>query len=761
MSGARFVFFIAAFVAVMAAVTAGEPLAFRAHIINAESEFCAAAAMDVNADGQLDIVSGGWWYAAPNWDKHKLRDVERIGTRFDDYSNLPLDVDQDGDLDLVSVNYRSKSIYWVRNPGAESTTWERLPIDAPGPSETGRLVDVDGDGTLDILPNGTTFAAWYSLNGAAAKDTEPRWVKHDLPSELAGHGLGAGDINGDGRLDLVSATGWAEAPHEPKSQRWSWHGEFHLARDCSIPILVLDVDQDGDSDLVWGRGHNVGLYWTEQRGDSATATTLSDGNESVLDASLSTMRGKVKWLTHGIDTSWSCAHAPLVGDLDGDGQIELVVGKRYQGHEGKDPGENEPLCVFSYQFNPQMRTWQQRTVSRHPRCGLDLDPKCVDIDADGDLDVLAPARSGLVLLENLRLPASATIDPKALAAYESSLPERIQHQDFTTMLVPQGNSFAEQPIASALDIGTRRHQIQRQMEAVMGPLPQSERRVPLDVEIESIDTADKYTRIKLTYVPEADDRVPAYLLIPHELKSQAPAMLCLHPTHFELGKSQLLGLGGKPSRFYAHELAERGMVCLVPDYPGFGEYKYDFLTQGSGYASGSMKAIWNNIRALDLLESLPCVKPDAIGCIGHSLGGHNALFTAAFDVRVRAVVSSCGFNAFEDYYGGNLKGWTSDRYMPRIASRYGSDPKRMPFDFPEVLLAIAPRPIFVNAPIDDANFAVTGVRKCEAAIAPVYTLLGKNDDSLSFNYPDAEHDFPDEVRATAYDWLEKQLGKAP
>src|SRR5689334_18643993 len=85
---------------------AAEPLKFHAHVINADSEFCSAAAIDVDNDGHLDIVSGGWWYRAPGWERTKLRDVERIGTRFDDYSNLPLDVDNDGDIDLISVNYR-------------------------------------------------------------------------------------------------------------------------------------------------------------------------------------------------------------------------------------------------------------------------------------------------------------------------------------------------------------------------------------------------------------------------------------------------------------------------------------------------------------------------------------------------------------------------------------------------------------------------------------------------------------------------------
>ena len=771
--GRTSVSFVGAFIYLVCAVwiwldsssicSAEEQLKFRARVLNVDSEFCAAAAIDVDSDGRLDVVSGGWWYAARDWQRHKLRDVERIGTRFDDYSNLPLDVDGDGDLDLVSVNYRSKSIYWVRNPGRTDALWQRVMIDSPGASETGRLVDLNGDGLLDIVPNGTSFAAWYSLSRGSKATSEPSWQKHELPKELAGHGIGTGDINADGRIDCVSPNGWAEAPVDPTRDRWLWHPEFQLARDCSVPILCHDVDGDGDTDLIWGRGHNVGLYWTEQRRASrdsaATAPASTAAASHVADLTMTALLGTGDWVTHAIDTSWSCAHAPMLADLDGDKAVELVVGKRFQGHEGKDPGENEPLAVFSYQFDKSSHSWRQRAISRHQLCGLDLDPKCVDIDADGDIDILAPARSGLVLLENLKNVSQSAIDaedPKQLAAYEPPLPPSIKHQDFTTF-APSANDPQPKPISTALDMGARRRQIQRQMEVVMGPLPSSERRVPLDVKIESMEAVDKYTRIKLTYVPEPGDRVPAWLLVPHNLKRPAPGMLCLHPTHFELGKDQLLGLGGKVSRFYAHELAERGMVCLVPDYPGFGAYKYDFAVQGGHYVSGTMKAIWNNVRGLDLLESLPCVERDAIGCLGHSLGGHNSLYTAAFDVRIRAVMSSCGFNAFEDYYGGNLKGWTSDRYMPRIQTQYNNDPKRMPFDFPEVLAAIAPRPLFVNAPLKDANFAVAGVRKCQTAVEPIYKLLGRAD-AVTFVYPDAEHDFPDEVREQTYAWFDQRLG---
>ncbi|MCA9146147.1 MAG: alpha/beta fold hydrolase, partial [Planctomycetales bacterium] len=241
----------------------------------------------------------------------------------------------------------------------------------------------------------------------------------------------------------------------------------------------------------------------------------------------------------------------------------------------------------------------------------------------------------------------------------------------------------------------------------------------------------------------------------HDLKGKAAAMLCLHQTT-GIGKGEPAGLGGKPTLHYAHELAERGFVCIVPDYPSFGDYPYDFKTQGKHYASGSMKAIWNNIRAVDLLVSLPQVDSDRIGCIGHSLGGHNSLFTAAFDQRLKAVVTSCGFTAFHHYYEGKLAGWTSDRYMPRIRDLYENDPDQVPFDFYEVLAAICPRSIFINAPLHDSNFDVTGVRKVVEEVGKAYDLVSLRENVVA-KYPDSAHDFPDAVRQEAYAWLKSEL----
>jgi len=150
------------------------------------------------------------------------------------------------------------------------------------------------------------------------------------------------------------------------------------------------------------------------------------------------------------------------------------------------------------------------------------------------------------------------------------------------------------------------------------------------------------------------------------------------------------------------------------------------------------------------------VDPARIGCIGHSLGGHNALFPAAFDTRVSVVVTSCGFMSFRKYLGGNLANWSQPVYMPRIADAYGNDGARMPFDFQDVLAAIAPRAVFVNAPLKDTNFDVSGVRQCLAAVAPVYEFLGAKGQCAAV-HPDAAHSFPPECRETAYAFIDAVL----
>ncbi len=301
----------------------------------------------------------------------------------------------------------------------------------------------------------------------------------------------------------------------------------------------------------------------------------------------------------------------------------------------------------------------------------------------------------------------------------------------------------------------RRERILAAMQQVMGPLPKTPPGPPQIAVVDEV-LLPHFTRRKIEFQTGDGDAVPAYLFIPAGERRKRPAVLCLHQT-VSLGKGEPAGLGGKENLHYASELAERGFVTLAPDYPGFGDYHVDAYSMG--YASATMKGIRNHRRAVDLLVSLPEVDSQRIGVIGHSLGGHNALFLSVFDRRVAAVVTSCGFTSFHKYKGGDLTGWSHRGYMPRIASEYGKSPDRMPFDFGDVLAAIAPRPIFINAPLRDSNFDWTGLDDCVRSAQGVYSGVFHSPDAVRVVHPDSAHDFPPEVRAQAYRFLDTILGQ--
>ncbi len=326
-------------------------------------------------------------------------------------------------------------------------------------------------------------------------------------------------------------------------------------------------------------------------------------------------------------------------------------------------------------------------------------------------------------------------------------------QGGTDLLFYKNNFGKTKRVKSLKQWQKSRNQILDGMQQVMGPLPDSSKKVPLDLQIIKDTLIDGVQRLRISYAAEKNDNVPAYLLIPSDLTGTVPGILCLHQT-IEIGKEEPAGMGGSPNLDYAFELAKRGYITLAPDYPNFGEYSFN--PYQNGYLSSTMKGIWNHMAAIDLLQSLPEVDPERIGCIGHSLGGHNSLFLAAFDQRVKAVVTSCGFNSFFKYYGGDLTGWSHEGYMPRIASVYEKDPAKMPFDFTGVLATIAPRAVFINAPLRDSNFEVSGVYDCVNAAKPVYKFLKAPDKMIMLN-PDALHDFPDEVRELSYDFFDKEL----
>ncbi|NUQ64003.1 MAG: alpha/beta fold hydrolase [Pirellulales bacterium] len=351
----------------------------------------------------------------------------------------------------------------------------------------------------------------------------------------------------------------------------------------------------------------------------------------------------------------------------------------------------------------------------------------------------------------------------ARAAEPTSAPKPAQKApaaaDHSKLMVYWKESGKEHPVASPADWEIRRRQVLKGIEEAMGPLPDRSKLPPLDMRSLDEKQGEGFRRLKIDFVSEGTDRVPAYLFLPVDLKpsERRPGIMALHQTVTQ-GKEEPAGIKGSDNLDYGSELAGRGYVVLVPDYPSFGEYQYDF--NADSYVSGSMKGIFNHMRAVDLLQSRTEVDPERIGVIGHSLGGHNAMFVGAFDPRIKVIVSSCGWTPFHDYYGGKIAGWTSDRYMPSLRDVYQLNPDRVPFDFYEIVAAFAPRAFFSNSPLGDTNFDYHGIQKAEPKAREIYKLLGA-EDKLKVVYPDAPHDFPPAVRKEAYEFIDKTLAYKP
>jgi hypothetical protein len=336
---------------------------FEKVVINASSDFEAAGVGDFNSDGKLDIVSGDTWYEAPGWTPHKFREIGAWGKGPDSsgyrasFADLPIDVNNDGKLDVVSSDYASAELFWHENNDSEN--WPRHSIAKPGNAETTIFAPILGKkGPVCLLPNCGNQVVWYELR-------KNQWVEHKVGTQGAGHGVGFGDVNGDKKIDIVTASGWWEC-QDALADRWTWHPEFTCKPgDCSIDMPVYDVDGDGRSDIVFGSGHNYGLYWLRNLGGG-------------------------KWEQQTIDVSGSQFHAlTRVGD-------RIFTGKRLKAHD-HDPGAQEPLGIYSYRYDRKKKTWQKTVIDSDTQAGTGLGLVVVDLNHDRKLDIVAPGKSGLYL----------------------------------------------------------------------------------------------------------------------------------------------------------------------------------------------------------------------------------------------------------------------------------------------------------------------------------------------------------------------------
>lgn len=347
---------------------------FAAHRIGAHrGEACCTG--DFNNDGKLDIVALPYLYLAPGFAPTKICEIAgEVGEDgkgyYDDFMNAPLDVNGDGWLDVVTCTWFSKKCEWLRNPGTAGGTWSRELLQENGNYESGELCDIDGDGkALEILPT-VVDTVWYEVRDGVA-------VKHVVSEKAMTWGVGCGDINGDGRPDIVRPDAWFEAPTDPRAGQWAEHPLDIANRDKSTPdtahILVHDVNGDGLADLIASAAHDYGIFWYEQarQGEDITFTR------------------------HLIDDSWSQPHSLALADLDGDGDADLIAGKRFMAHNGSDPGEFEPLGVYWYDLAQKPTpTWTKHIVSQNEGIGSGMNIAVEDLDKDGDLDIIVTGKWG-------------------------------------------------------------------------------------------------------------------------------------------------------------------------------------------------------------------------------------------------------------------------------------------------------------------------------------------------------------------------------
>jgi hypothetical protein len=365
---------------------------------------------DVNHDGKLDILAGEVWYEAPDWRMHELQPPGKYdgSTGYSKtFANFSCDVNRDGWIDSVITTMMGEPSLWYENPQNKPGHWKVHTGTRSACNETPVFADLLGNGKpvaiWGVQPEG--YVAWFSL----PQDPEKQWDMHIIAgpkapgSEPFSHGLGVGDINGDGRNDVLVRQGWWEAPQDRTQGQWTFHA-VDFGPDCA-DMVVYDIDGDGDSDVITSSAHNYGIWWFEQQPG-----------------------GQFK--QHEITKAFSQTHAVRLADINKDGIMDFVTGKRYFAHNGKDPGAFEPALLVWFEIRrPQQGKVEfvQHVIDSDSGIGTQFE--VVDMNGDGLLDIVSANKKGVHLfLQEGSKAAVSLFDGKTLDGWEGS-PEYFRVED--------------------------------------------------------------------------------------------------------------------------------------------------------------------------------------------------------------------------------------------------------------------------------------------------------------------------------------------
>lgn len=342
----------------------------------ASESFESANVFDVDHDGILDVFSGSFWYKGPDFiHRTHIGALKRYSEYYDDFSTIVVDINKDGMEDVVTGGWFEGTLIWKENPGKEGI-WKEHVIAHCGNIESTRAWDINGDGIPEIIPN--TPGKPLVIYRITRDQSGPTFDSIKV-ADSQGHGLGYGDINGDGRGDLIIAEGWLESPADPFTQPWVLHKDFSFVQ-ASVPMLAVDVNSDGMTDLIVGQGHDYGLSWYEQRMDKKNGRT---------------------WVKHIIDPFNSQFHTMEWEDIDNDGKAELITGKRYRAHDDHDPGAHDPVGLYYFKWNGD--SFNKEVISfgkRGEGKGTGIYFRVIDINHDNWKDIIVAGKDGLVIFYN-------------------------------------------------------------------------------------------------------------------------------------------------------------------------------------------------------------------------------------------------------------------------------------------------------------------------------------------------------------------------